>query len=118
MNSPRPSTPPGPRRRDPPSDVPEDHGEHSPDIAVADLLGTMDHLRLERAHVVGFSMGGFASLIFGLRHPGRALSLVVAGCGCGSEGDRSKFERDVELVSGHTDLEPGRALQTPRDSTL
>ncbi|MCZ6626763.1 MAG: alpha/beta hydrolase, partial [SAR324 cluster bacterium] len=59
----------------------------------------MDHLKLERAQVAGFSMGGFASLIFGLRHPDRALSLVVAGCGYGSEGDRSKFERDVDLIS-------------------
>ena len=83
----------------PPSDVPENDEAYSQDIAVADLLGVMDHLKLERAHVVGFSMGGFASLIFGLRHPDRALSLVVAGCGYGSEGDRSKFERDVDLIS-------------------
>ena len=31
------------------------------------------------AHVVGLSMGGFATLHLGLRHPERALSLVVAG---------------------------------------
>lgn len=83
----------------PPSDVPEDPRVYSQDLAVADLLGLMDHLKLERAHIVGFSMGGFAALIFGLRHPERALSLVVAGCGYGSEGDRSKFEKDVEEVS-------------------
>ena len=84
----------------PPSEVPENPADYSQDIAVADLLGVLDHLNIERAHVVGFSMGGFCSLIFGLRHPERALSLVVAGCGYGSDADRSKFERDVELIAG------------------
>ena len=83
----------------PPSDVPEDAAAYSQDIAVADLLGVLDHLGLETAHIVGFSMGGFAALIFGLRHPERARSLVVGGCGYGSDADRSKFERDVDLVA-------------------
>ena len=83
----------------PPSDVPESHTDYSQDIAVADVLGVMDHLGLDKAHIVGFSMGGFASLIFGLKHPERALSLVVAGCGYGSDPDRSRFERDVEEIA-------------------
>jgi len=83
----------------PPSDVPEQVQAYSQDIAVEDLRGVMDHLKLERAHVVGFSMGGFAALIFGLRHPERCRSLVIAGCGYGSGEDRSKWERDVEQVA-------------------
>ncbi len=83
----------------PPSDVPERPEDYSQDLAVADLRGLMDHLGLAQAHVVGFSMGGFAALIFGLRHPERARSLVVAGCGYGSGADRSAWERDVELVA-------------------
>lgn len=83
----------------PPSDVPERPEDYSQDLAVADLRGLMDHLALAQAHVVGFSMGGFAALIFGLRHPERARSLVVAGCGYGSGSDRSAWERDVELVA-------------------
>ena len=83
----------------PPSEVPEQVEAYSQDIAVADLLGVMDHLKLERAHVVGFSMGGFAALIFGLRHPQRCRSLVIAGCGYGSGDDRAKWERDVEQVA-------------------
>ena len=34
------------------------------------------HLAIDRAHVVGLSMGGFATLHFGFRHPPRARSLV------------------------------------------
>jgi len=83
----------------PPSQVPEDPAAYSQDIAVADLLGVMDHLGLEKAHVVGFSMGGYAALIFGMRHPGRCLSLTIVGCGYGSGEDRTKWEADVTQVA-------------------
>ena len=50
-----------------------------------------------KAHVCGLSMGGYATLHFGLRHPDRALSLVVAGAGYGSvPGERERFRKDVE----------------------
>ena len=45
----------------------------------------MDGAGIERAHVVGLSMGGFATLHFGLDYPERALSLVAAGVGYGAE---------------------------------
>lgn len=83
----------------PPSDIPEEPGAYSQDIAVADLLGLLDHLQIEQAHIVGFSMGGSAALIFGLKHAARALSLVLAGTGSGSSGKRENFVRDVEYVA-------------------
>src|SRR5258708_39519431 len=46
----------------PPSDIPEDVGRYSQDRAVADILAVMDGLKLERAHVVGVSMGALATL--------------------------------------------------------
>jgi pimeloyl-ACP methyl ester carboxylesterase len=84
----------------PPSDVPDDPAAYSQDIAADDIRGVLDHLRIDRAHVVGLSMGGYATLHFGLRHPGRALSLVVAGAGYGSvHADRQKFREDAELTA-------------------
>jgi pimeloyl-ACP methyl ester carboxylesterase len=84
----------------PPSDVPDDPAAYSQDIAVEDIRGVLDHLRIDRAHVVGLSMGGFAALHFGLRHPDRALSLVVAGAGYGSvKADTEKFRKDAELTA-------------------
>src|SRR4030095_11957879 len=65
----------------PPSDVPEDPAAYSQVQAVEDIRGVLDHLKVGRAHVVGLSMGGYATLHFGLSHPERALSLVVAGAG-------------------------------------
>ncbi len=83
----------------PPSDVPEAVAAYSQDRAADDIRAVLDHLGIDRAHVVGLSMGGFASLHFGLRHPSRALSLVVAGCGYGAEpGTREKFRAEAEAV--------------------
>ena len=69
----------------PPSDIPEKPTSYSQNRATDDILAVMKHLELDKAHVVGLSMGGFASLHFGLRHPAHALSLVVAGVGYGAE---------------------------------
>src|SRR6266404_5815338 len=68
----------------PPSEVPEDPARYSQAQAAEDIKAVLDHLRLPRAHVVGMSMGGYATLHFGLDHADRALSLVVAGAGYGS----------------------------------
>ncbi|HYZ61753.1 MAG TPA: alpha/beta hydrolase, partial [Acetobacteraceae bacterium] len=80
----------------PPSDVPEPEA-YSQDRARDDILAVLDALGIERAHVVGISMGGFATLHFGLAYPERARSLVVAGCGYGAEPDkRAQFAAEAE----------------------
>lgn len=80
----------------PPSDVPESDAAYSQLRAVADLLAVMDAAEIRKAHVVGLSMGGFATLHFGRLHPDRALSLVVAGTGYGAE---KAFEAEFRAVS-------------------
>ncbi len=80
----------------PPSDVPEDPAAYSQEQAVEDLKGLLDHLKIPRAHVCGLSMGGYATLHFGLTHPQRALSLTVAGCGYGSGAHREQFQKDAQ----------------------
>jgi pimeloyl-ACP methyl ester carboxylesterase len=83
----------------PPSDVPEDAERYSQARAADDITDVLDHLGLARAHVVGLSMGGYATLHLGLRNPGRALSLTVAGAGYGSgSADRAVFHRDTDHV--------------------
>src|SRR5262249_58453465 len=48
----------------------------------------------------GLSMGGFAVLHFGFRHPDRALSLCVAGCGYGAEpAQRARFRAEAETTA-------------------
>jgi pimeloyl-ACP methyl ester carboxylesterase len=74
----------------PPSDVPEDFHRYSQERARDDIRDVMQGLGIEKAHVVGISMGGFAVLHFGFAYPERASSLVVAGCGYGAEPDKRK----------------------------
>src|SRR4030095_7594503 len=81
----------------PPSDVPKDVAAYSQERAADDILGVLDHLGIAKAHVCGLSMGGYATRPFGLRHPGRALSRVVAGAGYGSvAAERDRFRQDSE----------------------
>ena len=49
----------------PPSDVPEKLSSYSQARAADDILAVLDHIGEKRAHVVGLSMGGFATLHFG-----------------------------------------------------
>lgn len=67
----------------PPSEAPAAPESYSQEIFVSDMLAVLDHLKVERAHIVGLSMGSMTSLHFGLRHPHRALSIVLAGTGPG-----------------------------------
>src|SRR5436309_6678410 len=69
----------------PPSDVPETVDAYSQTRAVQDIVAVMDAAGIDRAHVVGLSMGGFAALHFGLDAGARARSIVVAGAGYGAE---------------------------------
>jgi pimeloyl-ACP methyl ester carboxylesterase len=83
-----------------PSDVPEDGARYSQAHARDDVVAVLDHLKIDRAHVVGLSMGGFAALHVGIAYPKRARSLVIAGCGYGAEPDKKeKFRAECEAAA-------------------
>lgn len=95
----------------PPSDVPESVSDYNQEIVADDIARVLDHLDIERAHVVGLSMGGFATLHFGLRHAARAVSLTVAGCGYGAERKgREGFLADVEAMASGYDTKGAAAV--------
>ncbi len=84
----------------PPSSVPDDVAAYSQERAYKDILAVMDSAGIDRAHVVGLSMGGFATLHLGLHQPQRALSLCVAGAGYGAEPARQAlFRHESELAA-------------------
>lgn len=84
----------------PPSHTPSDPGAYSQARACDDIRAVLDALDIDKAHVVGLSMGGFATLHFGFRYPDRARSLVVAGCGYGAEPDaRDRFRAEVANIA-------------------
>ena len=78
-----------------------------PDLARA-IIAAMDALAIERAHLVGHSLGGSVALYLAIKHPRRAGSvLLVAPGGLGPEinmafieglihGDRERRGQTVE----------------------
>lgn len=84
----------------PPSDVPKARSAYSQAIATDDIANVMRHLDIKKAHVIGCSMGGFATVHFGLRYPRMALSLTAIGVGYGSDPDkRDQFLKDTEVMA-------------------
>jgi pimeloyl-ACP methyl ester carboxylesterase len=53
--------------------------------AADDAIAVLAALEIERACLVGLSMGGFAALHVAIRNPEMVRALVVAGCGYGSQ---------------------------------
>lgn len=59
------------------SDKPET-GYHMDEMA-SDVIGVMQHLKLERAHIVGSSLGAEVGLSIAANYPEKAISLVCDG---------------------------------------
>ena len=93
----------------PPSDVPPSPDSYSQQRERDDVRCVLDALGLARAHVVGLSMGAFATLHFGMVHSARALSLVTAGVGSGAhKSEYARFQADSR-ANAKTMLERGMA---------
>jgi len=93
----------------PPSDVPASVESYSQKRAAADIAAVMDGAGVERAHVVGLSMGAFATLHLGLDRPERALSLVLAGIGYGAEQHVQATFREQAEQAAHAFESQGSA---------
>src|SRR6201991_4281456 len=68
-----------------PSDVPPAPDAYTYKHFYTDALAVLDHLKIQKAHFVGLSMGSYSSLQIGLNAPERALSLTLAAVGSGSD---------------------------------
>ncbi len=87
-----------------PSDVPKAVSKYSQAIATDDIAAVMRHLKIRKAHIIGCSMGGYATIHFGLRYARMALSLTAIGAGYGSDPDkRAQFMRDTEVMAKRFD---------------
>ena len=60
----------------PPSDIPNDPDKYSQDLFRDDVIALMDALKIDRAHVVGHSMGAATALHVGIRYPQRCISVT------------------------------------------
>jgi pimeloyl-ACP methyl ester carboxylesterase len=73
-------------------------GPYSIDDMVLDTLGLLDHLGIERAHIAGYSMGGWIAETLAARHPERVASAAFIGsCNIATSWEKAitTVERDL-----------------------
>jgi len=54
---------------------------------VEDVVRLLDHLKIEKAHIIGYSMGGFITGALVATHPERILSATMGGAGWSQDSD-------------------------------
>lgn len=71
---------------------------------VEDIVKLLDHLKIKKAHIVGYSMGGMIAMKFMALHQDRCLSGIVGGMGWLREGSilQDFFGRMPEREGGMT----------------
>jgi pimeloyl-ACP methyl ester carboxylesterase/enamine deaminase RidA (YjgF/YER057c/UK114 family) len=103
-----------------------------PDVAATDLLALLDHLGIERADLVGQSMGGWTTVGAALARPALARSLVLADThgGITSPTIRAAFEANAAAgaprpapgattaLGAHPALDPSFAARDPERAHL
>lgn len=62
------------------SDKPTKEEAYGPEL-VEDVVRLLDHLKIKKAHIVGYSMGGIIAGNFLAKHPNRVLSGTLGGMG-------------------------------------
>jgi pimeloyl-ACP methyl ester carboxylesterase len=62
------------------SDKPREVGQYGTAL-VEDVIRLLDHLKIERAHIVGYSLGGVVTRKLALTNPDRVISAIPAASG-------------------------------------
>ncbi|MGD9720743.1 MAG: alpha/beta fold hydrolase [Pirellulales bacterium] len=77
------------------SGKPHDPKQYGPEM-VNDVVRLLDHLNLPKAHIVGYSMGGFMTNYLVNTHPDRVLTATLGGAGWSRDNDPNmKFIGDL-----------------------
>lgn len=76
---------------------PENH-DYSMDNWVKHIVGVMDALEIEKAHIVGNSFGGALAIATALRHPERIDRMVLMG----AAGTQFELTAGLDAVWGYT----------------
>jgi proline iminopeptidase len=94
-----------------PSDVPVDANAYSYEHVMRDAVAVLDHLKIDKAHLIGLSMGGYTALQVALNHPQRVRSMVLAGTGSGFERDFvDEFHKHSKAVGDTFEREGSAAV--------
>ncbi len=58
-----------------------DEADYHTDLMAGDVAALIEHLRLDRADVMGYSLGARISAVLAVRHPARVRSVILGGAG-------------------------------------
>lgn len=78
-------------------------GRSGPEVSTGDLLALLDHLGIERADLVGQSLGGWTTVGVALARPGLARSLVLADTLGGFTSDAIAAALDPSVATHRPD---------------
>jgi pimeloyl-ACP methyl ester carboxylesterase len=88
----------------PGSDVPEDEKFYGQDQFNADAIAVLDAAGVDKAHIVGLSMGGYTALMLAAKFPDRVISCTAAGAGSGAlKSTRAQFIEDAHAAAATFD---------------
>jgi len=88
------------------SEKPHDVKQYGPEM-VLDVIRLMDHLTIKKAHVVGYSMGGFMTGYMLANHPDRLITATLGGAGWSKPNDE-RFNFIDELAES---LDAGKGIR-------
>jgi len=74
-------------------------GQYMLEFFVDDLIGLLDHLKIEKAVLCGLSMGGYIALRAVERNPGRVLALILADTQARADSTEAKLRRAAAIKS-------------------
>lgn len=103
------------------SDKPHDAANYDAEVAV-DVIRLLDHLKIEKAHLVGYSSGSFVAGKVAATYPNRVRSVVFGGqapiIGEVKDSDFSEVELFAKLVDEGKDLGAYILAASPEGSKL
>ncbi|RME85415.1 MAG: alpha/beta fold hydrolase [Caldilineae bacterium] len=91
------------------SDVPE--GVYPLEVMAADAAAVLDAAGVEKAHVMGISMGGYIAQEFALRYPDRVRGLVLGCTSCGGEQAVPASQEVLDLVAARAHMSPEEGIR-------
>ncbi len=105
------------------SDKPEDEGAYGRQL-VEDVVLLLDHLKIKKAHVVGYSLGGMVAGRLVVDHPDRVRSVLLGGMGWFRDGsglqaiwEKMRNRREVGRLPRSFTAWANWRLQRPSSST-
>ena len=90
-------------------------GPYSPALMAEDTIGLMGLLEIEKAHIMGISMGGLIAQEIAINYPGRVFKLVLGSTWACQDNETNGITPDMLAA---TDLPPRQGFKRLLDASV